>query len=108
MRRVGLARLFETVNTAVDVLLPVTRSVAAEVRLAVLEKIPSIVVVVVMVIVARPLLVSGPKSQVTVPLAWSQVPWLLCADTKTRLSGNTSVTTTFEAVVGPRFVTESA
>ena len=57
-------------------------------------------------IMAVPLFVIIPRLQVTMPAAWVQVPWPLWAATNARPAGKESATTTPEAEVGPRFVTE--
>ena len=79
-------------------------NVAAE-TLAAFVTWPAVGGYAVTVTVALPAFAITPKSQLTTAPIWLNEPWLLCADTKIRFAGKVSVTTTPEALLGPRLVT---
>src|SRR5712664_1640369 len=98
-----------TVVVAVAVLFPGVGSVSFPLTLAVLLRVaPSAVVAgmpTTIVIVALALGASVPMVQVTVPLAWVQVPWVEVAETNVTPVGRVSVAVTPVACEGPLLVT---
>ncbi len=67
--------------------------------------VPAASGITVIVTVAEPAAASSPRSQLTVPAAWLQVPWLAVAETKATPAGSASVKLTPVAFEGPWLAT---
>src|SRR5437763_915059 len=83
-------------------------SVSLPLIVAVLETVPAVAgAVALIVIVALAALASEPTSQVTVPEALVQMPWVAVAETKPTPAGRVSLTVTPVASLGPLLVAVS-
>ena len=93
------------VVTAIAELFCNAKSVATDTTLALFVKVPTLVALAVIVIVAVALLATVPRAPVIKPFVSVKPPCVVAADTNAKPVGNKSATTTPLAGDGPRLVT---